>query len=46
VLAQYEQGDGYVLYTTLTKADTRAMATQVDALADVLAKIAPLVIAG
>ena len=46
VLAKYRQGDGYVLYTTLTKADTRAMATQVDALADVLSKVAPIVVAG
>lgn len=46
VLAQYEQGDGYVLYTILTKADTRSMATQVDALADALSTIAPIVIAG
>jgi iron uptake system component EfeO len=45
VLAKYAQGDGYVLYTTLTRADTRAMAAQVNALADALAQVAPLVIA-
>ena len=46
VLAGYKEGDGYVLYTTLAQADTRSMAKQVDALADVLSKVAPLVIAG
>jgi iron uptake system component EfeO len=40
-LASYERGDGHALFTTLTKADTRAMATQVDA----LSKIASIVIA-
>ena len=40
----YRQGDGYVLYTDLTTADTRKLAAQVDALADVLSKVAPLVV--
>jgi iron uptake system component EfeO len=45
-LADYQQGDGYVLYTDLTKADTRKLAAEVDALADVLSKVAPLVVQG
>jgi iron uptake system component EfeO len=43
-LETYRQGDGYVLYTDLTKADTRKLAARVDALADVLSKLAPLVV--
>jgi iron uptake system component EfeO len=43
-LGKYKEGDGYQLYTALTKADTRALAAQVDALADALSKIAPLVV--
>ncbi len=43
-LDQYKQGDGYALYTDLTKADTRKLAAEVDALADVLSKVAPLVV--
>ena len=43
-LAKYKRGDGYALYTALTKAATRALAAQVDALADVLSKVAPLVV--
>jgi iron uptake system component EfeO len=43
-LDQYRQGDGYVLYTDLTTADTRKLAAEVDALADVLSKVAPLVV--
>ncbi len=42
-LDSYRQGDGFVSYATLTKTDTRALATKVDTLGDVLAKIAPLV---
>jgi len=45
-LGKYKRGDGYVLYTDLTQADTRALAAQVDALADVLSKVAPLVVQG
>jgi iron uptake system component EfeO len=40
----YRQGDGYVLYTELTKADTRKLAAEVDALADALSKVAPLAV--
>ena len=45
VLAAYARGNGYVIYTTLTKADTRKMAQQVDALADQLSKVGPIVLA-
>jgi iron uptake system component EfeO len=43
-LAKYKQGDGYVLYNKLTTDDTKALATKVDALADALAKVPPLVV--
>jgi len=43
-LDQYKQGDGYVRYTDLTKVDTRKLAAEVDALADGLSKVAPLVV--
>lgn len=43
-LAKYKQGDEYVLYDKLTKDDTKALATKVDALADALAKVPPLVV--
>jgi iron uptake system component EfeO len=42
-LDKYRADEGYVSYNDLTKADTRALATKVDALGDVLAKVAPLV---
>jgi iron uptake system component EfeO len=43
-LEAYESHDVFVSYTTLTKDDTRMLASKVDALADSLAKIAPLVV--
>ncbi len=42
-LDAYRQGDGFVSYAVLTNTDTRSLATKVDTLGDVLAKIAPLV---
>jgi iron uptake system component EfeO len=43
-LAKYKQGDGYVLYNKLTKDDTKTLSTEVDTLADALAKVPPLVV--
>jgi len=43
-LDQYKQGDGYVRYTDLTEVDTRRLAAEIDALADGLSKVAPLVV--
>jgi iron uptake system component EfeO len=43
-LATYQQGDGYVTYDKLTKADTRKLAAGVDTLADELAKVPPIVV--
>ena len=46
-LAKYKvAGGGFVLYTTLTPTDTRALAAQVEALADSLAKVPPLIVNG
>jgi iron uptake system component EfeO len=45
-LKAHQQGDGYVRYTDLTQTDTRKLAAQVDALADVLSQVAPLVVQG
>lgn len=42
-LTKYRQGDGYRAYTDLTAADTKALAVQVDALADSLSAVPPLV---
>lgn len=39
-------GDGFVLYTALTKTQTRALAAQVEALADSLAKVPPIIVKG
>jgi iron uptake system component EfeO len=43
LLDHYRRGDGFVLYTALNQTDTRALAAQVDALGDVIAKVRPLV---
>ena len=43
-LGKYKEGDGYVSYTKLTKDDTKTLATEVDGLADELAKVPPLVV--
>jgi iron uptake system component EfeO len=46
-LAKYKTPDGgFEMYTQLTKADTKALSAQVNALADSLAKVPPLVVAG
>ena len=45
-LAPYRQGDGFVTYDQLTKADTRKLAASVDTLADELAKVPPVVVTG
>jgi iron uptake system component EfeO len=42
-LDQYRRGDGYVAYTDLTVADTNALGTQVDALADAVSAVPALV---
>jgi iron uptake system component EfeO len=44
-LEPYRRGDGFVVYTELTKADTRKLAQSIDALAERLSE-APAVIAG
>jgi iron uptake system component EfeO len=38
-LKPYEKGDGFVLYTELTKADTRKLAQSIDALAEKLSQV-------
>jgi iron uptake system component EfeO len=43
-LAKYKTGDTYKPYTDLTDADTKALGTQVDALADKLSAVPPLVV--
>jgi len=46
-LDQYQTpGGGFVLYTALTRTQTRGLAAQVEALADSLAQVPPLVVAG
>jgi iron uptake system component EfeO len=44
-LQPYRRGDGFVLYTDLTKADTRKLAIGIDSLAELLAEM-PVQIAG
>jgi iron uptake system component EfeO len=43
-LAPYEQGDGFVLYTELTKADTRKLAQGIDALAEKLSQVPAVIV--
>ncbi|MFP5389307.1 MAG: iron uptake system protein EfeO [Thermoleophilia bacterium] len=38
-LKPYRRGDGFVLYTALTKADTRKLAQEIDALAEKLSQV-------
>jgi len=38
-LQPYERGDGFVSYTKLSKADTRKLAQEIDALAELLAQV-------
>ena len=39
-LDEYREGDGFVLYTDLDEADTRALSRQIDALAEPLSQVA------
>jgi iron uptake system component EfeO len=43
-LGRYRQGDGFVSYTKLTKADTRRLSQAVDALAEPLSQVAHVVV--
>ena len=43
-LATYKHGDTYASYSTLTKDDTKALAGKVDALADTLSTVPPMVV--
>jgi iron uptake system component EfeO len=45
-LEPYEQGDGFVPYTELTKADTRKLATGIDTLAEKLSRVPAAIVAG
>jgi iron uptake system component EfeO len=45
-LSEYKTANGFKLYTDLTKAQTKALAVHVDALADSLSKVPPIVVAG
>ena len=38
-LKPYRRGDGFVSYTELTKADTRKLAQEIDALAELLSQV-------
>jgi iron uptake system component EfeO len=44
-LKPYRKGDGFVLYTTLTELQTRAISQRIDAVAEPLSQVAELVIA-
>src|SRR5262249_51877016 len=43
-LEPYEQGDGFVSYTELTKADTRKLAQGIDALAEKLSQVPAVIV--
>ncbi len=43
-LDPYRRGDGFVLYTTLTPSDTRALSQSIDALAEPLSQVAATVV--
>jgi iron uptake system component EfeO len=43
-LEPYRQGDGFVLYTELSKADTRVLAQKIDALAEQLSQTPALIV--
>jgi len=45
-LDAYRSGDGFVPYTNLSQADTRALAQKVDALAEPLSTVAAAIVAG
>jgi iron uptake system component EfeO len=44
-LKPYRQGDGFVSYTELTKADTRKLAQEIDALAELLSQVPAQIVA-
>jgi iron uptake system component EfeO len=43
-LKPYRRGDGFVSYTKLTKADTRKLAQEIDALAEELSQVPPQIV--
>jgi iron uptake system component EfeO len=45
-LEPYRRGDGFVLYTELTKADTRKLATSIDTLAEKLSQVPAVIVSG
>jgi len=45
-LKPYERGDGFVSYTELTKADTRKLAQEIDALAEELSQVPAQIVSG
>jgi iron uptake system component EfeO len=45
-LVPYETGDGFVLYTELTKADTRKLAQSIDTLAEKLSQVPAAIVTG
>lgn len=46
LLAKYRKGDGFVLYTVLTPADTKKLSQSIDALGEPLSQVASKVVAG
>jgi iron uptake system component EfeO len=46
LLAKYRSGDGFVLYTKLTPADTKKLSQAIDALAEPLSQVASKVVSG
>lgn len=46
LLANYRKGDGFVLYTSLTPADTKKLSQSIDALGEPLSHVASKVVAG
>jgi iron uptake system component EfeO len=45
-LEPYRRGDGFVSYTELTKADTRKLAQEIDALAELLSQVPAQIVGG
>jgi iron uptake system component EfeO len=45
-LKPYRRGDGFVSYTELTQADTRKLAQQIDALAELLSQVPAQIVSG
>jgi iron uptake system component EfeO len=46
LLAKYRKGDGFVLYTTLTPADTKKLSQSIDALGEPLSQVGSKVVSG